>query len=96
MTGEYIGKSTNGVLPNITGSFGNGAEYRNPGNLTNATGAFSSLGTAYGRDSDGGGSGRAYGLSFDASRCSSIYGHGWYDGTKVIPAGSGVSYIIKY
>lgn len=88
MTGEYIGKSTNGVLPNITG-------YIAPNSNVTYGGAF-----YY----DGNESSNGYGshvsshakIGFDASRSSSIYGNGWYDGTKVIPAGSGVSYIIKY
>ena len=61
-------------LPNITGSFGSDNQYRNVGSLDNATGAFESLGTAMGHDTDGGNSSRSYGLSFDASRSSTIYG----------------------
>lgn len=90
MTGEYIGKSTNGVLPNITGGF-----------TTDSNGGAFSDGAFYAGETSGS---NGYGshviglraIYLDASRSSSIYGNGWYAGTKVIPAGSGVSYIIKY
>lgn len=61
--------------PNITGNFGSSSAYRNTGSLDDASGAFQSLGNASGRDADGSGSNRSYGLSFDASRSSSVYGN---------------------
>lgn len=69
--GDYVEPG----LPNITGQFGNTSEYRNCGSLSNATGAFASLGSRNGRDTDGSHSSRSYGLSFDASRSSAIYGN---------------------
>lgn len=62
-------------LPNITGSVGNSSQWRNPGVFENATGAFASLGSAGGRDSDGGFGSRSYGMRLDASRSSAIYGN---------------------
>lgn len=91
MSGEYIGQSQNGCLPNITGSIGT-AESHNA-----VSGAFydgtTSGGLYHRANSDGK---VVQTIDFNASRSNSIYGNGWFDGTKVIPAGTGVSYIIKY
>ena len=99
MTGEYIGKSTNGVLPNITGGIDAGYSGNSNflGLFNNGSGCFAVSGNYNQRYPSPLSGGVNYtGMSFDASRSSSIYGNGWYDGKKVIPAGSGVSYIIKY
>lgn len=93
MSGEYIGQSQNGCLPNITGWIYDGyGSYMS----MEASGAFywsgSTARQARGEDSGS----HPYITNFDASRSNSIYGNGWFSGTKVIPAGTGVSYIIKY
>ena len=94
MSGEYIGKSQNGCLPNITGRFVGGDVRTNiDGQPQYCDGAFTETQTPAGW---AGGGNRFSQVSFDASRSSSIYGNGWFSGTKVIPAGIGVSYIIKY
>lgn len=61
-------------LPNITGTLGEDQQARNPGNMV-GDGVFQSLGQMNGKDSDGSSATRSWGVSFDASRSSSIYGN---------------------
>lgn len=68
--GGYVEQDV--LLPNITGTFGSTAEYRNPGYNT-MTGAFYASSSANGRDSDGGSASRTAVLGFSASRSSSVY-----------------------
>jgi microcystin-dependent protein len=94
MFGEYIGKSTNGVLPNITGNINGISEefaqmgtasgaFRKENNITQNTPTFS-------------GDGNSGVISFNASRSNSIYGNGWFGGERVVPASVGMTYCIKY
>lgn len=85
-----------GYLPNITGSLGTNAEYRNPGVFGSLTGAFYSRGSRYGRDSDGGGANREWGAVFDAHRCNDTYGKGGLNYNNVIPASISMLMCIKY
>lgn len=99
MSGEYIGKSQNGCLPNITGVYNRHSGYGNIVSDNTSSGAFYfDTSTAWSgksvHPSDSNYS--VNNVKFDASRSNSIYGSGWFSGTKVIPAGTGVSYIIKY
>ena len=89
MSGSYIGKTSDGVLPNITGSIGS-AESHN-----GVSGAFyngSNRSGLFHRANQG----TAADINFSASRSSSIYGSGWFDGTRVVPASVGMNYCIKY
>ena len=102
MTGDYIGKSTEGVLPNITGKFMIGATDNTndyTGGILGTEGAFSSDWSAS-NHSLGGGSGYSTNRRaiFDASRSSALYNGaaGWYGGAKVVPASVGMNYCIKY
>lgn len=102
MIGDYIGKSTEGVLPNITGKFMIGATNNTndyTGGILGTEGAFSSDWSAS-NHSLGGGSGYTTNRRaiFDASRSSALYNGaaGWYGGAKVIPASTGMTYCIKY
>lgn len=90
MTGSYIGQNTNGVLPNITGRLGMNIGYYSPsGSFYVITDAINiPVATYEGRS--------IYDTGFNASRSSPIYGQGWFDGTKVVPASVGMYYIIKY
>lgn len=91
MVSSYVGQSSNGVLPNITGSFYGGKGASNP----NATGAIAVYKQSY-EGIYGSGGGQYYNWDIDASRSSYIYGGGWYDGTRVVPASVGMTYCIKY
>lgn len=92
MTSEYIGQSSNGVLPNITGKLAN---YAIQG--TDASGAFAAVDTVSSSAYDSSNHSRqASNASFDASRSNSIYGNGWYSGARVVPASIGMTYCIKY
>ena len=92
MDGAYVGQSTKGVLPNITAywgstiaqdqSYGGAVVQDTPYNTAWWYGA-----TAVPRGAR---------FSFDAQRVNAIYGSGWFDGTKVIPASVGMTYCIKY
>lgn len=96
MDGSYVGKSTNGVLPNITGAFG---VYGQVSVICNTEGAFyfNNDRNSGGTDSGWGSGSNNRGLGrFNASRSSSIYGSGWFDGTRVVPASVGMTYCIKY
>lgn len=91
MTGEYVGKSTNGVLPNITGSLFGAKGGSNP----SGTGAIAVYPQSY-EGTYGSGGGQYYNWDFNASRSNSMYGNGWFNGEKVIPASVGMTYCIKY
>lgn len=102
MAGDYVGKSTEGVLPNITGKFMIGATNNTndyTGGILGTEGAFSSDWSAS-NNSLGGGSGYSTNRRaiFDASRSSALYNGaaGWYGGAKVVPASVGMNYCIKY
>lgn len=102
MDSSYIGQSTDGVLPNITGTWhapsvsgsarppvlnnGTGAVYTNDGTYIESDYAVSSTNSYRSYHQQG----------FDASRSSSIYGNGWFNGTRVVPASVGMTYCIKY
>jgi hypothetical protein len=93
MSGEYIGKSTQGTLPNISLQFDaeSTVGYNTLGGMMQSKTQLDYYGL------DGGNRGMSvFRYSGSANHQNSIYGSGWYNGTKVIPAGSGVSYIIKY
>jgi hypothetical protein len=88
MWGEFIGQTTDGTLPNITGTAGiywTQAE---------ATGAFF-VDTVH-KNSEKNDPHGHNNLGFDASRSSSLYGNGWYSGARVIPASVGMNYCVKY
>lgn len=92
MLGSYIGQTSNGVLPNITGKLAN---YAIQG--INASGAFTAVDTTSSSAYDSSNHSRqASNASFDASRSNSIYGGGWFDGTRVVPSSVGMNYCIKY
>lgn len=90
MSGDYVGQSTNGTLPNITGSIAGagGGNYSASGAFTSSPSNSQGWGNASGTNS--------FNFSFNASRSSSIYGYGWFGGEKVIPASVGMTYCIKY
>ena len=95
MWGEYIGQTVNGVLPNIYGqidflkSASNSSAGRN--------GAFSNSYTKSGANYGGGTSNySSFVLDFNASLSNGIYGNGWFNGERVIPASVGMLYAIKY
>ena len=99
MQGSYIGQTSNGVLPNITGSFYNafGGLIVGFGDQTVKSGAFytTSLGTyKVMKNSDG--NAAAYAMNFSANRSNSMYGNGWYSGGRVVPSSVGMNYYIKY
>lgn len=90
MDSAYIGQVTNGVLPNILGEF-----YTR--SVANPSGAFYyEASTASNPAGTGASATTVARVAFNAGRYSSIYGYGWYDGTRVIPASIGMTYCIKY
>lgn len=93
MPSDYIGQTTEGVLPNITGTW---QDYDNNNGWSEPWGAFKVESTT-----SAGEIGSDYGfyrrlISFDANRSNPMYGSGWFDGSKVIPASVGMTYCIKY
>ena len=84
---NYIGQTTPGVLPNITGSFKGSIGQNADGAFYTADGGTDGYGSQVHSEP------RVY---FDASRSNSIYGNGWFSAERVIPNGVGVAYIIKY
>ena len=95
MTAEYIGQSSNGVLPNITGRW---EDYTNSNSFTDPTGAFWATSTTA-----RGGIGSGYNfysrtISFGADRSSTLYDSAskWYSGSRVIPSSLSMNYCIKY
>ena len=105
MQGSYIGQSTNGVLPNIKGDFGSVtylAKYNTNDPQMYANGAMgivdrAALNNEYSHVTSSQGSNRkVFGYTLNASRSSSIYGGGWFDGARVVPASVGMNYCIKY
>lgn len=90
MDSSYVGHVTNGVLPNILGEF-----YTR--SVANPSGAFRyEASTASNPAGSGSAATDVARVSFNAARYSSIYGNGWYEGTRVIPASVGMTYCIKY
>ena len=81
--GSYIGQTSNGVLPNITGSAGVYSLQRNASS-TQSGALYNTGATYYGYGSSTNNTGLT--VNIDASRSSSIYGAGWFDGTRVVPA----------
>lgn len=106
MDGDYVGKTTIGALPNITGFFGSTvfcSAYNTSNPSMFGNGAFSlqdraSLYNEYGHIAQSQGANKpAYGYEFNAARSSAIYSSNtWYNGTRVIPASVGMNYCIKY
>lgn len=100
MSGGYIGKTTPGVLPNITGY----TSLSSNGSNNYLGGFVMTGGSLYGTSEVSSGSGQGGGgnhtngkrLRIDASRSSSIYGFGWFDGDRVVPASIGALFVIKY
>ena len=91
MLGSYVGQSSNGVLPNITGSLYGAKGGSNP----SGTGAIAVYGQNY-EGTYGSGGGQYYSWDFNAARSNSMYGNGWFDGARVIPSSVGMTYCIKY
>lgn len=96
MAGKYIGKTTQGVLPNIKGSVNNvqGAVMTidsNYGKCFNES--YISSGWTYYNAAN---PGNRVNINFNAGLHNNIYGRGWYDGGRVVPASVGMMYIIKY
>ena len=90
MDSSYVGQSTNGVLPNITGECGAGGR----GIITTASGCFQiteKKGTVSTNTPNERGN-----IIFNASLSNSMYGNGWFDGTRVVPSSVGMTYCIKY
>lgn len=88
MSGSYIGQSTIGCLPDHT---------HNPPYWTNDSSGHHALGDYPNGHVPNDAKPNIYGYGKPTSGASdSIYGNGWYSGAKVVPAGTGVSYIIKY
>lgn len=100
MTGEYIGKITPGVLPNITGytSLSSNGSNDYLGGFVMTGGSLYGTSEVSSGHGQGGGGNHANGkrLRINASRSSSIYGNGWYDGDRVVPASVGTLFVIKY
>lgn len=88
MDGNYVGQSTNGVLPNILGILG----VIDTNNV--ASGAFYVDGTASGNSSSPFGTHHLF--KFNAGRYNPMYGGGWFDGERVVPSSVGMTYYIKY
>lgn len=90
MAGDYVGQSTEGVLPNITGQFATSG--------TNQSGSGAIWYTQVSTGAQGwSGTGASNGQwDFNANRSNSMYGSGWFEGRKVVPASVGMSYCIKY
>ena len=87
--GSYIGTTTNGQLPNITGTINRAVMYPNNG----GTGAFtfsSSSGNIPGPNS---GQPKQILITFNAANCSSLYQDG---ATQVRAASLFMAYCIKY
>ena len=91
MLGSYVGQSSNGCLPNITGSLTGAKGASNP----SGTGAIAVYGRSY-EGTYGSGGGQYYSWDFNAARSNSMYGSGWFDGERVVPASVGMTYCIKY
>lgn len=99
MQGSYIGQTSNGVLPNITGTSDATAAGYNDYVISwiNSAGAFYGVSYTTSHGVGGGGShGSTMRLGFDANRSNSMYGGGWFDGTRVVPSSVGMNYCIKY
>jgi microcystin-dependent protein len=105
MDGQYVGQSTNGVLPNITGDFGSVTyltKYNTNDPQMYANGAMgivdrAALNNEYSHVTSSQGSNRkVFGYTLNAGRSNSIYAGGWFDGTRVVPASVGMTYYIKY
>ena len=95
MADEYMGQTTNGVLPNITGSI-NAPSNTVDGQGIGVSGAFYGTGSTstpwyYANTHTG-----IQLAGFNAARSSTIYGHGWYSGERVVPASVGMKFVIKY
>lgn len=90
MRGVYIGQTSNGVLPNITGTF-----YIDVYGGGQPTGAFT-RDSNYNVPNHQNWAAEGWRMVFDASRSNSMYGNGWFDGTRVVPSSVGMSYCIKY
>jgi hypothetical protein len=93
MVGEFIGKNTSGVLPNIEGGLGSAGAGAFQTRQSN--GAFRSD-DSYGYYIQGKAGDGSATFSFKASWSNLIYGHGWYDGDRVVPASVGMMFVIKY
>lgn len=100
MTGEYIGETTPGVLPNITGytSLSSNGSSNYLGGFVMTGGSLYGTSEVSSSSGQGGGKNHTNGkrLRIDASRSSSIYGSGWFNGDRVVPASIGLAFIIKY
>ena len=105
MQGSYIGQTSNGVLPNITGDFGSVTyltKYNTNDPRMYANGAMgivdrAALNNEYSHVTSSQGSNRkVFGYTLNAGRSNSIYAGGWFDGTRVVPASVGMNYCIKY
>ena len=94
MEESYIGQITRGVLPNIKGNIG----IKNQGGagFTDHTGAFYASFTAKYATVTGSSTEATGNAAFDAGRSSSVYGNGWFNGERVVPASVGMTYCIKY
>ena len=94
--GEYIGKDTSGVLPNITGAFSSSVDSN--ALVSSLSGAFygttnwiwciGTQGTYQGNYINP--------VYFSAHNSNSMYGSGWFDGDRVVPASIGMMFSIKY
>ena len=94
MDGNYVGQTTNGVLPNITGNLnGISEEFAQMGT---ASGAFRKENNITQNSPTFSGNGNSGVVSFNASRSNSMYGNGWFSGERVVPSSVGMTYCIKY
>lgn len=90
MPSNYVGQSTEGVLPNITGQFATSGTNQSGSGAIWYTQASTG---AQGWSGTGASNGR---WDFNANRSNSMYGGGWFEGRKVVPASVGMTYCIKY
>ena len=97
MLGSYVGQTSNGVLPQLYGRVSAARQkYDEVGDFQE--GVFSqsyvesqNAGFYSGRNNTG----KRY-IIFNANNYNSIYGSGWFDGERVVPASIGMNYCMRY
>lgn len=98
-TADLVGRNDPGSLPNIAGGINLGCEGNYNGETKDGWGALLPVGNQANvvRMSSSGRAQRDYGISFDATRSSYLYGNRYFDGARVVPASLFIpGFIVKY